>query len=65
MLHSFAHPSIERMPVEEKRSTLPREWNLASAHAVVKGVLAHAEIPRGVLHIEIAGLDDRSLGNVS
>jgi len=63
MAHSFAHPSIQCGAIEPKDPALAGERDLAATHAVVHRVTAHAEIPRGGVHIEVARFDCRTLFN--
>jgi hypothetical protein len=61
--HSFAHPSIQCGAIEPNDPALAAERDLAATHAVVQRVTAHAEIPRGGVHIEVARFDCRTLFN--
>src|SRR2546425_9995894 len=61
MAHSFAHPSIKCDAIEPKDPALAGERDLAATHAGGQRVTAHAEIPRGGVHIEVARVDCRTL----
>src|ERR1700680_846980 len=63
--HPLAHPAIQRLAVEPDDPTTPYERNLTTAHAVVEPMSAHAQVLRGRVDVEPAGLDDRSRSNVS
>jgi len=60
--HPLAHPAVERLPIESDDPTVPDEWNLTTAHAVVERMSAHAQVLRGRIHVEPARLEHGSSG---
>jgi hypothetical protein len=60
--HPLAHPAIKRLAIESDDPTVSDEWNLTTAHAVVEGMSAHAQVLSGSVDIKPSRFEYGSLG---